>query len=890
GGGTLALTTFREVQVATEADYQFFQDLGSSVSAANAEILSILNGVDAIYESELGLTITVTFQHVVSSASNPYTSSDADTLLDQFQGHWNVTYGSSLVRDVAHLFTGKTITSPGSGSATVGLAFYATACDLSFAYGLSEYQSGFGSSAAENITLTAHEIGHNIGALHDSCSVFNPLYVMCPTLSESTIFSTATKSQISNYIASVSCLSEVSGNTAPQFIVDPGTQSLTEGVTYSLQLQATDAENDPLLYSVPAGLPAGASLDPSSGLFTWKPDSSQSGQYSLTFRVADPSGASDELQVLFQVANNPSAGSNPSTHVLGDFTGQGRAYATVYRHVDGIWYSGNIESETSPGTPATDFSYQQWGLPGDVAVLGDYNGDNITDRAVFRRSANTWYIRISGTGALLVLPFGLDGDLPTVGDFDGDGRDDVAVYRPSAGQFIYRSSADGVTDVTNNTGEPGEIPVPCDYDGDSITDFATFHPEQGMWTIRSSSTGTTSAQQYGLTLDLPVPGDYDGDGECDIAVWRPSSGEWFIFGNGGAIQYGLPGDVPAPLDFDGDGTTDIAVWRSTFGLWFLRTDGGDTVYRQLGLPYDTVSSRAAYRFAFRRRFHSGTPLLADSQRPLNVYSRSQSKFYRVGASSTGSTSIAAPVGSTVLTGDYNRDNVEDVAVFSAGLWTFYYLASNGSVTSTGATYWGGSGDIPVSGDFDGDGYADVAIYRPLGTSGGSEWYIISSSTGFARVFSWGLSGDVPIPGDFNGDGVADPAVWRPATGTWYVIDGRSGGVIDVTQWGLPGDLPRLADVDRDGRPDKIVYRPSAGVWYISLSGGSNTQFQFGTSSLQPAALSFSSSDSIDFVLYRVASPYVFARTAAGQQVQVDPSPPIASSGSVLVVAPFSAIP
>jgi hypothetical protein len=48
---------------------------------------------------------------------------------------------------------------------------------------------------------------------------------------------------------------------------------------------------------------------------------------------------------------------------------------------------------------------------------------------------------------------------------------------------------------------------------------------------------------------------------------------------------------------------------------------------------------------------------------------------------------------------------------------------------------------------------------------------------------WGLSGDIPVPGDYDGNGTTDMAVWRPSNGTWYVLGGAR------LQWGVPGDIP-----------------------------------------------------------------------------------------------------
>jgi hypothetical protein len=92
--------------------------------------------------------------------------------------------------------------------------------------------------------------------------------------------------------------------------------------------------------------------------------------------------------------------------------------------------------------------------------------------------------------------------------------------------------------------------------------------------------------------------------------------------------------------------------------------------------------------------------------------------------------------------------------------------------------------VPITGDFDGDGKTDVAIYRP---SNGF-WYILRSSDGSLQQAQWGASGDVPITGDFDGDGKTDVGVYRPSTGTWYIQRSSAGTTMQV-QWGAVGDQP-----------------------------------------------------------------------------------------------------
>jgi hypothetical protein len=53
---------------------------------------------------------------------------------------------------------------------------------------------------------------------------------------------------------------------------------------------------------------------------------------------------------------------------------------------------------------------------------------------------------------------------------------------------------------------------------------------------------------------------------------------------------------------------------------------------------------------------------------------------------------------------------------------------------------------------------------------------------------FGAATDVPVHGDFDGDGKADWALWTPATGEWNVYQTSTMTHVMV-QWGAPGDIP-----------------------------------------------------------------------------------------------------
>ncbi|HOO77235.1 MAG TPA: hypothetical protein PLZ73_05035 [bacterium] len=67
--------------------------------------------------------------------------------------------------------------------------------------------------------------------------------------------------------------------------------------------------------------------------------------------------------------------------------------------------------------------------------------------------------------------------------------------------------------------------------------------------------------------------------------------------------------------------------------------------------------------------------------------------------------------------------------------------------------------ISPAADFNGDGYDDIAVFRP--SSG--LWAV----RGFSR-FYFGAYGDVAAPGNYAGSAAAEAAVFRPSNGLWAI--------------------------------------------------------------------------------------------------------------------------
>jgi hypothetical protein len=293
---------------------------------------------------------------------------------------------------------------------------------------------------------------------------------------------------------------------------------------------------------------------------------------------ADANGAVDGCAPF-----NPAA--NPSV----DFDGDDKTdLGALYRGLspaDSLWFA----LSSSGGGPFQIY----FGATSDIPVPGDYDGDGRADAVIFRPSTGLWYGPRTGAAQIVIqTTLGQPGDIPIPGDYDGDGKTDPAIWRPSTGLF-FAVSAGGVRSQT--FGVSTDVPVPRDYDGDGKTDFAIYRqnatPDHlGLWYSPLSGGGLYQIY-FGAPGDIPVPGDYNGDKRAEAVIFRESSGLWYGPFNGGPglfqLILGGTGDVPIPGYYDSNLVEDPAIYRKATGLWFAVLSGGGVARVDgLGQPDD----------------------------------------------------------------------------------------------------------------------------------------------------------------------------------------------------------------------------------------------------------------------------------------------------------------
>ncbi|MFN2377510.1 MAG: M12 family metallo-peptidase [Candidatus Binatia bacterium] len=213
----------RLLDVSVVADAQFWNRFGED---APGHLQDLFNQVDGIYQADLGVALQIRQMVIYTSASAqpfPTTGTSAvEVLGDLAIARSNDPTFSISAGDITHLVLGSDLGGP------IGVAWLGGVCDPVHGTGLSQVTSRPGYLAT---LLVAHEIGHNLGALHDGqpgsgCESVPAAYIMWPTLYTSLddSFSSCSAGAIENGVSAASCIGEAIPAGCGDGVLDPGEQ------------------------------------------------------------------------------------------------------------------------------------------------------------------------------------------------------------------------------------------------------------------------------------------------------------------------------------------------------------------------------------------------------------------------------------------------------------------------------------------------------------------------------------------------------------------------------------------------------------------------------------------------------------------------------------------
>lgn len=175
------------------------------------------------------------------------------------------------------------------------------------------------------------------------------------------------------------------------------------------------------------------------------------------------------------------------------------------------------------------------------------------------------------------------------------------------------------------------------------------------------------------------------------------------------------------------------------------------------------------------------------------------------------------------------------AVVSGTTWAMRSVLTSGPATEV--VEYGQPGDVPLMADWTGAGIATPAVVRGVrrGPAGDTAltWHVRQGEGEGTPdlVFEYGRAGDIPVVGDWDGDGVATPGVVRD--GRWLLRNSNSSGGPDIElTFGQAGDTPVVGRWTDAGIDLPGMVRGTTWLLKTRLAGGSpDVTFEFGPGGL-----------------------------------------------------------
>lgn len=597
-------------------------------------------------------------------------------------------------------------------------------------------------------------------------------------------------------------------NDPPSLSVSPAVVTVSEGQPVTLNLSATEVDTGQTLSFTVTGAPQGSALTTTSAttaLFSWTPNFTQAGSYTLSFKVTDngtpPLSDTKEVKVT---VTDISSFSVPGSQVVNE--GQQLAFdlaipnaqagssvtsanlpegATLTATAAGVWQFRWTPSFTQMGKYTVTFRATNNSVSESKDVLITVND---TQRELSKEPSDFTVFGANGPVPRTTQDAGeAVGSSLATGDLNGDGLDDLVIGAPYANT--------GIQDAGRDTGAVYIFFGKTALGG--TLDLAQQKPDITLY-------GERSYDAFGASVAI---GDLNADGKNDLVIGAPLA-DTASFRECGKV-YALFGSFPptglepdktaiinrlADLMISGGQTNDKFGTSVATGLFRSRSGAADLLVSAPGAdvkavtsPSTMVDGGAVYLFA------GGTGLTGDRE-----LSKFPPLFSLIGDSPS------AQLGMSLAVGNFNGDDYADFAVgaplenglLAKSAGTAYLVLGAANLTGTRsasvrvlgnvAFYLPGVGENDnvgaalTMGDINGDGFSDLVIGvpgndGPLGSAranAGQVVVVFGTSGSLARmmpVYGVGRRDDSTpdalgtslATGDFNGDGIADLLMGAP---------------------------------------------------------------------------------------------------------------------------------
>ncbi|MEE8331674.1 MAG: S8 family serine peptidase [Acidimicrobiia bacterium] len=176
------------------------------------------------------------------------------------------------------------------------------------------------------------------------------------------------------------------------------------------------------------------------------------------------------------------------------------------------------------------------------------------------------------------------------------------------------------------------------------------------------------------------------------------------------------------------------------------------------------------------------------------------------------------------------DNAHNLGLFNPASGEWHLRKGDGTTMSV---TFGDPGDHPLVGDWDGDGVETPGVWRPPTDGGAGHFYGTNSvATGMAEMdFSFGQLGDIVLAGDWDGNGFDTVGLYRPAENKVMVWNTMGAVAPSKTYlFGDFGDMAFVGDFDANGVETIGLQRISTGEVFLKLShttGNADMKLIFG---------------------------------------------------------------